>query len=88
MGGNLIYKININNYEKDSFQLIKDSLNTEIKSFIFNKKKAILKLYKSDDEIRIKRETQVLKLIKKRNFKNVPEIIEANFDKKFIIMSL
>ena len=64
MGGNLIYKININNYEKDSFQLIKDSLNSEIHSFIFNKKKAILKLYKSDDEIRIK-ETQVLTLLKK-----------------------
>ena len=87
MKNNLISKININNVRKSSFHLIKDSLNSEIHSFTLNGRKAILKIYKSEDELRIKRETEVLKLLREKNFKNIPEILETNFDKKYIIMS-
>lgn len=84
----IISNISSYNVQKKSIKLIKNSLNSSIYSIEYKENKAILKIYKSDDILRIKRETAVLKLLKRRNFKRVPQIFEYNFDKNFIIMSL
>lgn len=84
----IIDNISSYNVQTKSIKLIKKSLNSSIYSVNYKDNKAILKIYKSDDILRIKRETAVLKLLKKRNFTRVPQILESNFENKFIIMSL
>ena len=86
-GEKFLSKLNSNFIELDSIKLIKDSLNSEIYSIIFKGKKSILKIYKSNDQNRIKRESKVITFLNNKNFKKIPKKYDLNLKNNFIIMS-
>ena len=66
---------------------IKNSLNSLIYSGKIDGKQIIIKVYKTNEDIRLKRELFSLKKLEEKGFEFTPQIIDFNIDKNFIVMS-
>ena len=84
---NIFSGLNQDFIDINSIKLLKDSLNSEIYLITYKGEKSILKIYKSKEQIRIKREARVITFLNKKNFKKIPKIYESNLKRNFIIMS-